>query len=139
MSAFCIPHPCGVSLGRETRPADVVSIEGAEFSETIPGSGYYRIPPFTAYGELVACLVYVSGNRVTQLSFGLADPEKYGSSWEDATEAKERQCAEDTEKWLAHLGVPSGEYSWGTVWTGFDMKGFSGGGLVRYSERKEQQ
>jgi len=133
MSAFSLLHPGGITLGRDTKPVEIESIVGAAFTETVPGSCFYQIPPFQVDDQMIGCVAYFSGAKLTQISLALADSELYGSGWEDATETKLRRRADDTEKWLVGLGYPQGDYSWGTVWAGFDLKGFSGGGLVTFA------
>ncbi len=66
------------------------------------------------------------------ITFALYNPERYGHGWNDWSEAKERACATDTEKWLSNLGYKLGIFPWGEIWAGYDAKGGSGSAGVRY-------
>ena len=134
MSAFYLPHPSGTVLASNTCPQALEAIDGAQRIATGPESFLYRVPAFTGHGRVVACLVYFTKATVTQIGIALADPDKYGATWDQAGEEKERQRAVDTEAWLESIGYPAGEYDWGSIWAGYDPKGFSGGALVRYNE-----
>ena len=134
MSAFQICHPSGITIGQKTSPELLASIDGVKHSEISSEHSNYAIPPFEVLGRKVGCIVYVKTGAIEMLSMGIDDAELYGEGWKDVTEEKERRRAKDTADLLAELGVPVGNYSWGTVSAGFDVKGFSGGGHVRYSK-----
>ena len=71
-------------------------------------------------------------SALDSLSLALTDAALYGASWSDWSEERERLRARHTEDWLLALGYPAGTFSWGEVWAGYDPKGASGGGGVRY-------
>ncbi len=73
-------------------------------------------------------------NSVLELiSFCVVDPGLYGKSWDDWSEEKEKLCAKHTGEWLVSNGYKIGKFSWGEVWVGYDSKGGSGHGSIRYN------
>lgn len=120
-----------MTLGPATTLTEVESLASGESALVAPNHHIIRIPPFTCEGRLIACTAYFTFEKLIQLGLAVAE-SRYGESWKDATEEKERLRAEDTEKWLRGLGYPPGDYPWGSVWVGFDLKGFSGGAVISY-------
>ena len=58
---------------------------------------------------------------------------RFGATWSEWSEQKERVRTVATREWLERLGYPSGQYQWGEVWAEYDSKGAFGGGGVRYN------
>lgn len=54
------------------------------------------------------------------------------SSWDDWSEQGEMVRAKQTEEWFMQQGYATGHYSWGEIWSGYDVKSAAGGGGVRY-------
>ncbi len=66
---------------------------------------------------------------------GIADAHpRYGVSWDEWSEERQRQRALSIGTWITKLGFPKGSYLWGSVWYGYDSKGGSGSALVTYNK-----
>src|SRR5690606_17793481 len=94
---------------------------------------WYTLPTVDINGELVVFSLCFFSSRIQSLSISIANTQKYGSCWNDFSEAKEKLRAKDTEKWLSSIGYQTGKYSWGEVWAGYDSKGGFGHAVVRYA------
>ncbi len=62
--------------------------------------------------------------QLEMISLAVCD-DRFGTSWDDWSEVKERDRTEATRLWLEEVGFPVGDYSWGSVWAEFDAKGAS--------------
>jgi hypothetical protein len=102
------------------------------------GNGWvwYRLPAFPdADVSVVASLAF---NRGVLEEISLADANsKYGASWNDWSEERERARAASIGAWLNTRGFPAGNYSWGQVWWGYDAKGGGGSAVVRFTRNIE--
>jgi hypothetical protein len=59
---------------------------------------------------------------------------EFGSNWNDWSKEKELARLEANNLWLSSQGVTtSSQYSWGVVWSGFDVKGGFSSVVVRYA------
>ena len=91
---------------------------------------WYRLPAFEDSGVLVSISAGFNLGVLEMLL--LSDSSsKYGSSWDDWSEARERDRAASITKWLSAKGYSSGQYGWGSVWSGYDPKGGSGCASIR--------
>ncbi len=98
------------------------------------GTGYvwYSLPVAAIDGKDLSVSLCFHDGVLDSLRISVVDPDQYGSGWDDWSEEKERLCAKHTEDWLRAAGYPTGRFAWGEVWAGYDSKGGSGGGGIRY-------
>lgn len=60
------------------------------------------------------------------------DDHRYGRSWDEWSERRERRRAKALGTWLAALGWRHGNYAWGGIWVGYEPRTGMRGGWVRY-------
>ena len=131
-SDFLYEHPCGLRIGRALREDEVAALCGGETRDM--GNGFVWRPLPVAEvegGVLVMSLCFYRGTLVTA-NVRVGDPAAVGQGWENWSEAEERACVKRTEKWLRTLGYRPGNYRWCEIFTGYDAKGGSGGGVIRF-------
>ncbi|NRB75733.1 MAG: hypothetical protein HRU46_15340 [Verrucomicrobiales bacterium] len=129
---FILHHPSGIEISSLLQPAEVARFDGASEDDMGNGVIWYSLPVSEIEGEDVTIRLCFAGNRLHMISLGLADENKYGSGWNDWSEAKERTRAAHTERWLRGMGYTPGQYDWGEVWVGYDEKGASGGAGISF-------
>jgi len=83
-------------------------------------------------GQSIAMSLCFYKGQLEMISLAVCD-DRFGTSWDDWSEVKERERTEATRLWLEEMGFPVGDYSWGSVWAEFDAKGASGGGGIRFN------
>jgi len=129
---FYLLHPCGIEISSELEELAVESLENLTKRDMETGWVWYDLP----IGEIQGVEVHVSlcfkGGVLESISFALKDEQLYGSSWDDWSREKEILRGKDTAEWLKRQGYEIGSHVWGEVWAGFDEKGGSGGGGIRF-------
>jgi hypothetical protein len=88
----------------------------------------------TAEDEVKVSVSYVEINGGF-LSF-FAHHSKFGSSWDDWTEQKERSRVGWLAEFLKSCGAPVGSYPWGKVEALYDAKGGQGLAMVSYAAQQ---
>jgi hypothetical protein len=129
---FVLQHPCGLTISRRLAESDVAAVHGATRQDMGTGFVWYSLPMASICGSEVAMRLCFHESALDSLHVALADPGLYGGSWGDWSEERERLRAKNTEDWLRTLGYSTGTFAWGEVWAGYDPKGASGGGGIRY-------
>ena len=129
---FVLKHPCGLTISRRLAESDVVAVLGTTKNDMGTGFVWYSLPLATIHGSQVAMSLCFLQSLLEHVHFALTDPALYSPSWSDWSEDRERLRAKHTEDWLRTLGYPTGTFTWGEVWAGYDCKGVAGGGGVRY-------
>ena len=129
---FVLKHPCGLTISRRLAESDVAAVHGTTKQDMGTGFIWYSLPLATINGSKVAMSLCFHKSVLDSLHLALSDPALYGASWSDWSEDRERLRARHTEDWLRALGYMTGTFAWGDVWAGYDLKGASGGGCVRY-------
>ena len=76
-------------------------------------------------------ILYFHGDRLARIDFCASDP-KFGTSWEDYSEEKERQRQASHDAWLWECLGERRSFWWGTVWSGIDPKGGGSSIVVSY-------
>jgi len=77
-------------------------------------------------------VVQFYGPKLTSISLTAADP-RFGTSWADWSEAKEKDRLRFHDEWLARTcGLKPGNYMWGSLHSGIDLKGGSSSIVIRY-------
>lgn len=61
---------------------------------------------------------------------------KFGTSWDDWTEQKERARVAWLAEFLKHCGTPVGSYAWGNVEAIYDSKGAQGIAIISYAAQQ---
>ncbi|MDP1539462.1 MAG: hypothetical protein Q8L72_02260 [Moraxellaceae bacterium] len=123
----------GIVLCSELSESTVSSFPDVNQRDMKNGYVWYTLPIVDINGESVVFSLCFFNSRIQSLSISIANPQKYGSSWNDFSESKEKLRAKDTEKWLSSIGYQVGKYLWGAVWAGYDSKGGFGHAVVRYA------
>ncbi len=129
---FSLDHPCGVRICRILREAEVADLDGTNKQDMGTLYVWYSLPVAAIDEQRLAVSLCFHNGVLDSLRIAMVHPDLYGSGWDDWSEEKERLCAEHTEDWLREAGYPTGTYPWGEVWAGYDSKGGSGGGCIRY-------
>ena len=94
------------------------------------GYCWYHFTTHTADSAELGVQMCFHNHKLHSVKLALTDKTKYGSSWSDWSESKEKQCAVDTESWLNTLGSTPGTYGWGSIWAGYDPKAATGYALI---------
>lgn len=133
MTKFEIKLPNGIVLSSELTEGVVSKLPDVQPREIGNGYVWYLLPTFEIDAvQVVFDLCFWEGN-LKDINLSLSNPDLYGNSWNDFSEAKETLRAKHTEKWLASKGYSVGKYTWGSVWAGYDGKGGVGHAVVRYN------
>jgi hypothetical protein len=133
MQEFKLQHPIGLTICRTLSPSDVENIDSVKKRDIGNGYCWFDFPISEIEGSKVAISLCFNERTLEMLILALANPDLYGGSWDDWSEAKERLCAKDTESWLRSKGFHTGTFPWGVIWAGYDSKGGSGSAAIRYN------
>jgi hypothetical protein len=128
---FTLDHPCGIRISRKLLESDVNALKGVAKKDMGTGYIWYSLPVSDVGSDNISTSLCFHRGMLDSVIFAVSDPS-LGNSWADWSEAKERERAKRTERWLFALGYSVGTYEWGEIWAGFDAKGGSGGGGIRY-------
>lgn len=129
---FVLRHPCGVRICRSLRVTELDGAGVENHDELGNGGVRIRLTPVVVDGARLAMSMVFLDGVLKSLELCLLDAERYGASWEDWREEKERKRARDTAQWLKGIGYPAGRYHWGEIRAGYDEKAASGGAIVRF-------
>lgn len=122
----------GINIYANLKELEISSLENIRKNDMNTGYVWYSFEPCEVLGEKIHISICFYKGKCDSISLALYNPEKYGAGWDDWSEEKEKACAKDTENWLAKIGYPTGNYSWGTIWAGYDPKGGLGHAGVRF-------
>ena len=123
----------GITICSALPESEVAIVPGVNKRDIKNGYVWYAFPPIEINGGQVVFNLCFFQSKIQSLNISISNQEKYGDSWNDFSEAKEKLRAKDTEKWLSNIGHKVGKYSWGEIWAGYDSKGGFGHGVVRYA------
>ena len=130
---FVLNHSCGVSLRTGLSESDLLAslpmLAGAG-RDMRTGWVWYRLPVFQDSEVLVSIAAGFHLGVLEMLLVSDSSP-RFGSNWDDWSESKERDRAASISSWLSSKGYSSGEYVWGSIWSGYDPKGGSGCASIR--------
>ena len=129
---FILPN--GLSL-EPTCSKEVIEKYSTSIRDMNTGYVWYDIPEQELDGQTFVVSLCLHEETLESYTVTLTD-DKYGTSWDDWSEEKEKQRAEDTKKFLKKIGCSPGTYKWGEVWAVFDCKSGQGIGGVRYKKEK---
>jgi len=129
---FTLDHPCGVRIERALQQSAVAQLNDQHKQDMGTGYVWYSLSLADIDQKKVAVSLCFHEGVLDSLTITLVEDGLYGSSWADFAEEKERLRAKHTEEWLRAAGYPTGSFSWGEIWAGYDSKGGSGYGIIRY-------
>lgn len=133
MSKFEIELKDGLKISSSLMEKDISIIPEAHPRDIGNGYVWYSLPPAEIDSlQVVFGLCFYEG-ELRDINVSLSNPELYGGSWNDFSEAKEKLRAKHTEEWLSKRGYKVGTFAWGSVWAGYDSKGGFGHAVVRYN------
>jgi hypothetical protein len=127
------------TVGKETTRAEFLKSELARDAELSIENGKYR-PYRLARPQLIderdfAVDLYFEDERLSAIDLALLDPQ-FGASWDDWSEASEKQRLAAHNEWLRAFldgNGPQWTFSWGTIESSFDPRG--GGSSIRIGYR----
>jgi len=122
----------GITISSKLTEVEVSSLPEVTQRDMKNGYVWYALPPIKVNGEVVIFDICFYEEKIESVSIYISNPQKYGG-WSDFSEARQKSRAIDTEAWLSRLGHHVGNYPWGQIWSGYDSKGGSGHGVVRYA------
>lgn len=129
---FSISHPVGIELTSELKESELWSVSGVKERDMYNGWVWYDLPTAEIQEKSVIFSISFFKKDIRKINIGLIDPDLYGSGWDEWSEEKELLRIEHIREWLTAIGYKSGKYSWGEVWVGYDSKGGSGYGSIRF-------
>ena len=132
---FTFNHTAGIRISRNLRECDVSGLDGVTRRDMGTGYVWYSIPCSESDPTNILFSLCFHSGILDSISLAVCDAA-LGSSWNDWSEDKERMRAKLTEDWLAANGYTTGSYPWGEIWAGYDPKGASGGGGIKYNSEQ---
>lgn len=133
MHEFKLDLGNGITLSSELSESDVSALPDVHQRDMKNGYFWYTLPTIAIHGESVGFSLCFFSSKIESISIFVTNVQKYGASWNDFSESKEKLRAKDTEKWLSGIGYRVGKYSWGEVWAGYDSKSGFGHAVIRYA------
>jgi hypothetical protein len=103
----------------------------------------FNLPPCDIGGRSFAVSVFFEGEALSMIQLVANDP-RFGTTWSDWSEAKEKARHVAHRRWLARqLGAakvrpdPNGEqrFPWGKVWAGYDPRASDSSIVINYRAR----
>ena len=84
--------------------------------------------------DSLIAVVFFKGERLESVSLHVSDP-RFGTGWEEWSEAKEQQRKRAGDEWLRKNGLQPGKnYRWGSVWSDYSPQSGSSSIVIRYTE-----
>ena len=130
--SFSLRHPVGINISSGLTESDLRSIPGVKERDMLNGWVCYDLSAAEIQGQSVIFCICFFKENIRKINVFLANPEIYGSGWDEWSEEKELLRSEHTGEWLTSVGYEPGKYSWGEVWMGYDSKGGQGYGSIRF-------
>ena len=133
LNTFELHHPLGVRIASTLTVPDLLSVVPAVVpTDMRNGWEWYPLPPFPDGEALVAISLGFNSGKLELIT--IADVNvKFGASWSDWSEEKERLRASSIGSWLKHRGISAGTYQWGSIWVGYNAKDNFGSAAVRFA------
>ena len=133
MQEFKLDLPNGITISSVLSETEVSVLSDVNKRDMKNGYVWYSFPSTEVKGKKISFELCFFEGVIQSINIAMLNSELYGGGWNDFSETKEKKRAKDTEKWLSSIGYKIGKYSWGEVWAGYDSKGGSGCGVVRYA------
>jgi len=89
------------------------------------GFCWYALPPTTIGDSIILFNLCYYRNKLMEIHAS-ATGDKYGTSWDDWSEDKEKLCIKDTLTALQNEGYSEGIQAWGSIYGIYDTKAASG-------------
>jgi hypothetical protein len=135
VSEFSLNHPAGLIVSRALTEEAFLALDlGSTHRDMGTGWVWYQLPVFLDAGVSVAVALGFNAGPLELITLTDVDP-RFGISWDDWSEQQERLRAREIADWLSGKGFPSGNYSWGSIWAGYDEKAGIGQAGVRFAPR----
>jgi hypothetical protein len=98
------------------------------------GNGYhwYQLPTAEISGQVVMLSLCFFKNALEFVTVEVADDDQPGDPWSNWSAEREQARAEAIRQWLANIGCPVGDYTWGSVSAEVDAKSGGASGGVRF-------
>ncbi len=136
MAAFSLDHESGLSISAVLSESDVTSAISAEDGLKVRnlknGWVWYTLPPMKVEALKAAVSLAFENGRLKIIQLAHIDASLYGNGWSDWDESKEKLRAKNTEKMIQALGFSIGNFSWGSIWCGYDAKSGSSNGIITF-------
>jgi len=129
---FRVQHPSGVLIERGLREVDLQAVAGLKFRDMRTGYRWYSFPRAEIAGRTIAMSICFFQDALEFITVDVVTEDEVGDPWKNWSAEKELARVEAARQWLADIGCPVGEYTWGTVFAELDNKGGGGGGGVRF-------
>lgn len=118
---------------RLTRSDFLSSVEGTQAKVNVQNEPWCSFR-FEDNEDLLIAVVFFNGERLESISLYINDP-RFGTGWEDWSEAKELERKRAGDDWLKKNGLKPGKnYTWGSVWSDYSPQSGSSGIVIRYKE-----
>jgi hypothetical protein len=117
---FTLPSGTILSPGI-TRSTFLLSVEGMTAEVSVRNEPWCSFR-FEDLQDSLGVIVFFKGKDLESIHLSINDP-KFGTSWEDWSEAKELERKQANDRWLKSNGLlPGKTYSWGSVWSDYSPK-----------------
>ena len=97
----------GITINSNLSESEISNIPDVNGRNLGNGYVWYALSPIEIGGEAIIFSLCFFQSKIQMLNVSVVNPDKYGSSWNDFSEAKEKLRAKDTEKWLSNIGYKS--------------------------------
>src|SRR5690554_1669471 len=87
----------GITICSALPESEVAIVPGVNKRDIKNGYVWYAFPPIEINGEQVVFNLCFFQSKIQSLNISISNQEKYGDSWNDFSEAKEKLRAKDTE------------------------------------------
>jgi hypothetical protein len=87
---------------------------------------------FRSAGLELLVVLYFREQQLTMVSLTDADP-RFGTSWDDHSLEKEMARKASHDLWLSRALGPGRNFSWGSVWSGYDARAAFSDVVVKYA------
>jgi hypothetical protein len=128
---FNLLYPGGLMIEPGISESDAAAHAARPPRDMRTGYIWYDLPTAVIEDHEICLSLCFFKSKLDMISLGIVDP-RYGTTWSEMTEEKERARAAATRDWLERIGFPTGSYPWGEVWAGLDTKNGDGCGVIRF-------
>lgn len=130
-ASFVLQHPCGLRVESNLRQSEAMTVSAVVPRDMHTGYVWYDLPEAVISDQRILMSLCFFQQALDSIILSVVD-EKFGTSWADWNESKQRARTEATRQWLATVGYPVGTYSWGIVWAEYDPRSGGGHGGIRF-------
>ena len=120
------------SLTRDQFLASSLADRATTHVENEPYHSWKLNGTFRSAGLELLVVLWFRDQRLTMVSLMDPDP-RFGTSWADRSRAKELARKASHDEWLSRSLTSHRNFSWGSVWSGYDDKGGFSDVRVRYA------